>query len=252
MPDIGQPTLRGGTRFFGMSLAHVVALPLLASATRLHAPSVAHVIGQPTLRGGTRLFPPSMAPTVRMPAPGTRANPVRTRLFPPSLLGGTVLGGGVEDEGQFPEGLVKFKPYARGPDPIQPMGGVGGLALYIPADEPLSSGPPPIAPALLRSMTVPHSRRLGGVVSGQTASLALDLVPRPRWTVSWIGWEFAERNQILVFLRDTCRSGLFGFDVEVDGPGTGAVMVRALEEARDSWETQAAYRIDVEVEEVFG
>jgi hypothetical protein len=148
---------------------------------------------------------------------------------------------------------VRLKPFFSGADPLVLTAGEDGLAFLIPAAEPLSAGAPPVPPVLLQGLSTQHNGRVMPTRSGQVATTSLQTMPRPTVTVKWDGLTLTERASVLSFLRDTCGAGVLAFDLEPDGPGSGAVKVRQVgpESLEDVWESRPAYSVTVQCEEVF-
>ena len=157
------------------------------------------------------------------------------------------------------QAAVKLRLFLRGPQAVVITAGEDDLALLIPSDEPISVGPPPIAPALIEELSL--SDDAGGGVrtvpdsAGYIVSMPLAGGYRPRFSVRWQGLTFSERNLVLEFLRGVdftsqVAGGRSAFDVELDGPGSGVTKVRPVEPFSDTWETKTAYTIEVKVEEI--
>lgn len=147
---------------------------------------------------------------------------------------------------------IKFRDWKRGTDPVTPTPGVDNFAACMPITEPLTSGPPPLAPDLVEGIESGWLLWRRGCRSGQVVSGPLATATRPRWRVKWTGVTKAERNSLFEFLRDTCGDGLFAWDLEVDGAGQGEMaVVRALGPAAGTWVNKPGYSVEVEVEEVF-
>lgn len=166
----------------------------------------------------------------------------------PAVLAGAPA---TEGGGGFVGPAARLRPFISGPNTVTPTAGANNLALLIPAAEPLSVGLPPVQPVLGRRISVPYRVRRVGVRSGQTAALALDVAPRPRFQVVWDGLVKADRDALLAWIAEELEGTRFAFDLEVEGPGSTPVTVRPVADALDEWMDKAAYRISLEVEEVF-
>ena len=101
--------------------------------------------------------------------------------------------------------------------------------------EPFSVGELPIAPKLItRGQTVygiePRKVR---AVAGYAVTGAMVTAGRARWSLEWKILTRAERDSLVSFfanlvLASVNSGGLRGFDLEPDGPGTGAIAARPL------------------------
>jgi len=106
------------------------------------------------------------------------------------------------------------------------------LAL-VPIDEPLSVGPPPVLPALVRRLSLGFAVRSIAVRAGYRVTSPLATTHRTRYAVAWPALDDQERADLLAFFRDEVHAdslggGRVGFDLEPDGPGSGVVVVRPL------------------------
>lgn len=138
---------------------------------------------------------------------------------------------------------IRFRDWQPPADTVTPL-----TPWLLPADEPVSVGEPPVAPTLVSVLRVGLPRRSVRCASGWRITAPLDLVARPRMTVTWDGVTKADRDAVLAFLRDEVghRAGAFG--VRLDGPASELTTVRPLEDARDEWIHKHAYRVTIEVE----
>ncbi|MFZ2875480.1 MAG: hypothetical protein WAZ94_13485 [Phycisphaerales bacterium] len=154
---------------------------------------------------------------------------------------------------------VQFRPWRTGANGTAPVAGDGGFQPLVPIDEPLSVGAPPVTPALVAAMNYTDPTHRTAVRSGWVRTRPAGGSPRPTFRVSWRGLSKTERDSLLDWFAGTVRWTLLAFDVEVDGPGTGAVRVRAVVTPVDrlvaragDGDTDGVYEIDVDVEEVWG
>ncbi len=124
---------------------------------------------------------------------------------------------------------VEFAGVSPGAGSVTPTGGVGGLVLALPADEPLSVGPLPVAPDLVRSVDLAYAVRSVRSRSGALVTSPLASVPRPAYRLSWSRLTESEAAELRAFMVDDAEGVRFAFDLEIDGVGSGAtVTVRAL------------------------
>lgn len=149
---------------------------------------------------------------------------------------------------------TQLRPFRQGPDPTTITPGSGAASdqfALVPLTEPGSVGSPPSLPDLVSGVAVESRVRRVRDAAGYSATAPLDNAQRSRWTVAWTGLSLAARNELLAWLRDDVEHGLFAFDIEPDGPGTGVVAVRPVTRFVDRWIGPIHYDVVVECEEVF-
>jgi hypothetical protein len=127
--------------------------------------------------------------------------------------------------------------WAAGQQPIQFTPGAGeavGMLAFVPVEEPVSVGPPPVLPRFVRRVTVAWDVRSVGVRAGCRVTGPNQTVQnKARYMVGWPGLTHTEREQLRAFFRDEVIAsenggGRFGFDLEPDGEGKGMVIVRPV------------------------
>lgn len=152
---------------------------------------------------------------------------------------------------------VKLKAFTMPAQEVEITAGEDDLALLIPSVEPLSVGFPPVRPKLVAEISFDAGTRIVEDSAGYVTGMPLDVsgAYRPRFKVQWVGLTLAERNQVRAFLGNgdiascVCHTRN-AFDVELDGPGSGATKLRPVEAFRDVWEGKPAYGIEVLCEQV--
>jgi hypothetical protein len=92
--------------------------------------------------------------------------------------------------------------------------------------EPLSVGVPPIAPDLVRRLATGLPVRVVESEAGIVHTVPVDVAARPRVSVAWSGLTLARRNTLRTWLVGAVLGGVMAFDLEPDGPGSGALRVR--------------------------
>jgi hypothetical protein len=157
---------------------------------------------------------------------------------------------------------VRLREFALGQDPVAPTAGEDGFAALVPVDEPLSAGPPPVAPILVRRAEDLWAVRGVRCGSGHLVTSGLASHPRPRWSVGWTGLTLAQRELLWAFLVQDAdgvccgaQGGLRAMDIRIDGAGSSIVPVRPVGPVTEDHFTAAAdgsYSVgEVLCEEVF-
>jgi hypothetical protein len=149
---------------------------------------------------------------------------------------------------------INLKSWATGVDPVVPLAGIGGLALLIPAAEPLNVGAPPHAPDLVHALGIAGEVRAVRSRSGHLVTCPMDTAARARYRVAWTGLTTATRADMRAWLRDEVKEDLFSWTLEPDGPGLvgGELKVRFLTNTNQLFVGRGVFGVEeAEVEEIF-
>lgn len=126
-------------------------------------------------------------------------------------------------------GPIKLKDWISGPHVLVPTPGAGAdadLVALVLIAEPLSAGPPPVKPSLVKRMAAPWRVGRAMVGSGQRRTMAMETEPRTAgWNLRWASLTQTERDLLVAFLREDLNGTRFGMDIEVDGAGETASLV---------------------------
>lgn len=148
------------------------------------------------------------------------------------------------------EAAIKIRDHFTGAEPTTLTPGSGSWYPLTAIGEPGSVGLPPITPTLYAGHAKDYRTRAVRVRSGQLATSALETVGRVRGArVEWIGLTKANRDTLREWLDGTVR-GVAAFQIEPDGPGTGAKNVRMVGKVQDENVGKGAWNVAVDVEEV--
>jgi hypothetical protein len=136
----------------------------------------------------------------------------------------------------------------------------------VPIDEPLSAGAPPVAPDLVRRITLPQDGVAGGRVrSGELITWATATGSRPRYRVVWTHLTQSQRDLLQAFIVQDLEGRRYAMDVQIDGlvyGGVGVAPLRPLEPVREEFrgvrrrpggaagDFEGVYSLEVECEQL--
>lgn len=119
-----------------------------------------------------------------------------------------------------------------------------GQDFLVPITEPQTSGAPPVTPDLVGYAAVGRAVRRLRAASGQLVLSPLTTSRREVYRVGWSHINRAQEQQLREFFgKDGTSGGLFAFDLEPDGPGSGTITVRPLEAVVFEFVSPGVYRV---------
>lgn len=149
---------------------------------------------------------------------------------------------------------VKLGPWSGGADSSSPgpVEGVDGFRALVPVFEPGSVGAPPVVPDLVREVRAPFDVRMVRACSGQAVTMPSNGEPRARFMVGWKTVTRAQRDALVLWVRDVVQGTRLGWDLGVDGIGGSTTRtVRFIEDPTHAWKGTGAFELEeLEVEEL--
>lgn len=156
----------------------------------------------------------------------------------------------------MPDPAISLRAWRTGAQTVTPTEGSGGFHALAPIDEPGSVGAPPVTPDFVEGLSWTWPMRRKVARSGQVRTAPADNAARPRMTVRWTALTKSERDTLLAWFEADVQWTVKAFDLEPDGPGTGSMTVRPIENPVDTYQGHRSnhagiYRVEVTVEEVW-